>query len=154
MMEAARTSETVVNFCQTTRRYNSKDSPLRTSNRTQLISNLLAKQMRIPYQRSMLQSIVHRLLYLSNKYWTSSIVYEQKFCYCGLQGKNLIKIHKTGIPLYITDYNVEFTVESTMWSRVDVSNSFYVTGIRKEVFIICCFPNLQIRFPTVWHIFF
>jgi hypothetical protein len=29
MMEAARTSETLVNFCQTTRRYNPEDSHLR-----------------------------------------------------------------------------------------------------------------------------
>jgi hypothetical protein len=30
MMEAARTSETMVNFCQTTRRYNPEDSHLPT----------------------------------------------------------------------------------------------------------------------------
>jgi hypothetical protein len=31
MMEAARTSETLVNFYQTTRRYNPEDNPLRTN---------------------------------------------------------------------------------------------------------------------------
>jgi hypothetical protein len=31
MMEAARTSETLVNFCQTTRRYNPEDSHLLTT---------------------------------------------------------------------------------------------------------------------------
>jgi hypothetical protein len=34
MMEAARTSETLVNFYQTTRRYNPEDSHLRTHRRT------------------------------------------------------------------------------------------------------------------------
>jgi hypothetical protein len=36
MMEAARTSETLVNFYQTTRRYNPEDSHLRTHRRENL----------------------------------------------------------------------------------------------------------------------
>jgi hypothetical protein len=36
MMEAARTSETLVNFYQTTRRYNPEDSHLRTHHRENL----------------------------------------------------------------------------------------------------------------------
>jgi hypothetical protein len=46
MMEAARTSETLVNFYQTTRRYNSKDSHLLTNRRENL------KLMRGLYRRS------------------------------------------------------------------------------------------------------
>jgi hypothetical protein len=38
MMEAARTSETSVNFYQTTRRYNPEDSHLRTHRRKNLKS--------------------------------------------------------------------------------------------------------------------
>jgi hypothetical protein len=38
MMEAARTSETLVNFYQTTRRYNPEDSNLRTHHRENLKS--------------------------------------------------------------------------------------------------------------------
>jgi hypothetical protein len=38
MMEAARTSETLVNFYQTTRRYNPEDSNLRTHRRENLKS--------------------------------------------------------------------------------------------------------------------
>jgi hypothetical protein len=38
MMEAARTSETLVNFYQTTRRYNPEDSHLRTHHRENLKS--------------------------------------------------------------------------------------------------------------------
>jgi hypothetical protein len=38
MMEAARTSETLVNFYQTTRHYNPKDSHLRTHRRENLKS--------------------------------------------------------------------------------------------------------------------
>jgi hypothetical protein len=38
MMEAARSSETLVNFYQTTRRYNPKDSHLRTRRRENLKS--------------------------------------------------------------------------------------------------------------------
>jgi hypothetical protein len=38
MMEAARTSETLVNFYQTTRRYNPEDSHLRTHRRENLKS--------------------------------------------------------------------------------------------------------------------
>jgi hypothetical protein len=38
MMEAARTSETLVNFYQTTRRYNPQDSHLRTHRRENLKS--------------------------------------------------------------------------------------------------------------------
>jgi hypothetical protein len=40
MMEAARTSETLVNFYQTTRRYNPEDSHLRTHRREDLKSYL------------------------------------------------------------------------------------------------------------------
>jgi hypothetical protein len=38
MMEAARTSETLADFCQTTRRYNPEDSHLRTHHRENLKS--------------------------------------------------------------------------------------------------------------------
>jgi hypothetical protein len=41
MMEAARTSETLVNFYQTTRRYNPEDSHLRTRRRENLKSYFL-----------------------------------------------------------------------------------------------------------------
>jgi hypothetical protein len=41
MMEAARTSETLVNFYQTTRRYNPEDSHLRTHRRENLKSYLM-----------------------------------------------------------------------------------------------------------------
>jgi hypothetical protein len=41
MMEAARTSETLVNFYQITRRYNLKDSHLRTHRRENLKSYIL-----------------------------------------------------------------------------------------------------------------
>jgi hypothetical protein len=41
MMEAARTSETLVNFYQTTRRYNPEDSHLRTHRRENLRSYLI-----------------------------------------------------------------------------------------------------------------
>jgi hypothetical protein len=41
MMEAARTTETLVNFYQTTRCYNTEDSHLRTHLRENLKSNLL-----------------------------------------------------------------------------------------------------------------
>jgi hypothetical protein len=41
MMEAARTSETLVNLCQTTRRYNPEDSHLRTHRRENLKSYLV-----------------------------------------------------------------------------------------------------------------
>jgi hypothetical protein len=40
MMEAARSSETLVNFYQTTRRYNPEDSHLRTRRRENLKSYL------------------------------------------------------------------------------------------------------------------
>jgi hypothetical protein len=40
MMEAARSSETLVNFYQTTRRYNPEDSHLRTNRRENLKSYL------------------------------------------------------------------------------------------------------------------
>jgi hypothetical protein len=41
MTEAARTSETLVNFYQTTRRYNPEDSNLRTHRRENLKSNFV-----------------------------------------------------------------------------------------------------------------
>jgi hypothetical protein len=41
MMEAARTSETLVNFYQTTRRYNTEDSHLRTHSRENLTSYMM-----------------------------------------------------------------------------------------------------------------
>jgi hypothetical protein len=41
MTEAAKTSETSVNFYQTTRRYNPEDSHLRTHSREKLISYLI-----------------------------------------------------------------------------------------------------------------
>jgi hypothetical protein len=40
LMEVARSSETLVNFYQTTRRYNLEDSHLRTNHRENLISYL------------------------------------------------------------------------------------------------------------------
>jgi hypothetical protein len=43
MTEAARTSETLVNFYQTTRRYNPEDSHLRTHRRENLKSYLVIK---------------------------------------------------------------------------------------------------------------
>jgi hypothetical protein len=43
MIEAARTSETLVNFYQTTRRYNPEDSHLRTHRRENLKSYLILK---------------------------------------------------------------------------------------------------------------
>jgi hypothetical protein len=46
MMEAARTYETLVNFYQTTRRYNPEDSHLRTHCRENLKSYICA----VPYQ--------------------------------------------------------------------------------------------------------
>jgi hypothetical protein len=42
MMEAARTSETSVNFYQTARRYNPEDSHLRTHRRENLKSDIIA----------------------------------------------------------------------------------------------------------------
>jgi hypothetical protein len=42
MMKAARTSETMVNFCQTTRRYNPEDSHLRTHRRENLKSYIIS----------------------------------------------------------------------------------------------------------------
>jgi hypothetical protein len=44
MMEAARTSETLVNFYQTTRRYNPEDSHLHTRRRENFKSNLGRKK--------------------------------------------------------------------------------------------------------------
>jgi hypothetical protein len=44
MMEAARTSETLVNFYQTTRRYNPEDSHLRTHCRENLKSYFIFKR--------------------------------------------------------------------------------------------------------------
>jgi hypothetical protein len=46
MMEAARTSETLVNFYQTTRRYNPEDSNLRTHRRENLKSYLVYVHLR------------------------------------------------------------------------------------------------------------
>jgi hypothetical protein len=43
MMEAARTSETLVNFYQTTRRYNPEDSHLRTHHRENLKSHIVTE---------------------------------------------------------------------------------------------------------------
>jgi 16S rRNA C1402 (ribose-2'-O) methylase RsmI len=45
MMEAARTSETLVSFYQTTRRYNPKDSHLRTHRLENLKSYLLTQSL-------------------------------------------------------------------------------------------------------------
>jgi hypothetical protein len=45
MMEAARTSETLVNFYQTTRRYNPEDSHLHTNRRENLKSYLINKPL-------------------------------------------------------------------------------------------------------------
>jgi hypothetical protein len=50
MMEAARTSETSVNFYQTTRRYNPEDSHLHTNRRENLKSyKVTANNVEIPY---------------------------------------------------------------------------------------------------------
>jgi hypothetical protein len=46
MMEAARTSETLVNFYQTTRRYNPEDSHLRSHRRENLKSYLQTSLMK------------------------------------------------------------------------------------------------------------
>jgi hypothetical protein len=46
MMEAARTSETLVNFYQTTRRYNPEDSHLRTHHHENLKSYFLNQLVR------------------------------------------------------------------------------------------------------------
>jgi hypothetical protein len=46
MMEAAMTSETLVNFYQTTRRYNPEDSHLRTHRRENLKSYFFALSLR------------------------------------------------------------------------------------------------------------
>jgi hypothetical protein len=55
-MEAARTSETLVNFYQTTRRYNPEDSHLRTHRRENLKSYLgLANVARGPIWEHLLQ---------------------------------------------------------------------------------------------------
>jgi hypothetical protein len=45
MMEAAKTSETLVNFYQTTRRYNPEDSHLRTHRRENLKSYLVLNEL-------------------------------------------------------------------------------------------------------------
>jgi hypothetical protein len=45
MMEAARTSKTLVNFYQTTRRYNPEDSHLRTHRRENLKSYLIVSRL-------------------------------------------------------------------------------------------------------------
>jgi hypothetical protein len=50
MMEAARISETLVNFYQTTRRYNPEDSHLRTHRRENLKSYTLKVVGRISFQ--------------------------------------------------------------------------------------------------------
>jgi hypothetical protein len=47
MMEAAMTSETLVNFYQTTRRYNPEDSHLRTHRRENLKTYLVGKLLTI-----------------------------------------------------------------------------------------------------------
>jgi hypothetical protein len=47
MMEAARTSETLVNFYQTTRRYNPEDSHLRSHRRQNLKSYLKTTVVRL-----------------------------------------------------------------------------------------------------------
>jgi hypothetical protein len=46
MMETARTSETLVNFYQTTRRYNPEDSHLRTYRRENLKSYMLGSALK------------------------------------------------------------------------------------------------------------
>jgi hypothetical protein len=48
-MEAARTSETLVNFYQTTRRYNTKDSHLHTRRRENLKSQNLVRLSHLPH---------------------------------------------------------------------------------------------------------
>jgi hypothetical protein len=53
MMEAASTSETLVNFFQTTRRYNPEDSHLRTHRRENLKSYLVD----IPVQHKLAQEL-------------------------------------------------------------------------------------------------
>jgi hypothetical protein len=58
MMEAARTSETLVNFYQTTRCYNPEDSNLHTHRRENLKSNL-------EYPRSVFWPFIFKQLYCS-----------------------------------------------------------------------------------------
>jgi hypothetical protein len=56
MMEAARTSETSVNFYQTTRRYNPEESDLHTRRR----ENLKSHQMLIDYQWQWEQNTIYK----------------------------------------------------------------------------------------------
>jgi hypothetical protein len=56
MMEAARTSETLVNFYQTTRRYNPEDSHLRTHRRENLkpyVSILNVRMVSLPEDKQL-----------------------------------------------------------------------------------------------------
>jgi hypothetical protein len=50
MMEAARTSETLVNFYQTTRRYNREDSYLRTHRRENLKSYMIQHILQLRFK--------------------------------------------------------------------------------------------------------
>jgi hypothetical protein len=56
MMEAARTSETLLNFYQTTRRYNPEDSHLRTHRRENLKSYMLYDVLNFPMNAKDIQS--------------------------------------------------------------------------------------------------
>jgi hypothetical protein len=58
MVEAANTSETLVNFYQTTRRYNPEDSHLRSHRRENLKSNLSLGNLTTLFQLQWLYCIV------------------------------------------------------------------------------------------------
>jgi ribosomal protein L17 len=67
MMEAAKTSETLVNFYQTTRRYNPEDSHLRSHRRENLKS----------YKDKLSQKLFDKLFQeIGRKYCTASVGYE------------------------------------------------------------------------------
>jgi hypothetical protein len=85
MMEAARTSETLVNFYQTTRRYNPEDSHLCTHRRENLKSYLVIMRSKLKSSRHV-QKLCHKIGYVT-LYLTSN----KKF------GVNKVKIRNNKI---------------------------------------------------------